>query len=421
MSGFTSLIRQPRWLFSVIVIPALLAACGGAATTTSVSSSAVASTTSLSVSGASASITTTAPATSAAGVSSAGSTRSVSALATAAGTTTSAAGNTVTSSAAASVATTVSSAAQAGTSATSASTPVSGTASVAYAGSLVEANEQVIGPAFTKATGLKYLGVKSGGSFAVAQLIAARQVQANVFESVGAAPITGTLTPKFTRWYVPFASSPLVIAYSAKSPFAAQLQAIAQGNQPIQSLFTLMEQPNFHLGRTNPATDPQGQAFVFLMQLAAQQYGMPDLVSKALGSATTNPKQIFAETALLSYLQSGQLDASSAFLSQAIQQHLSYISLPAAINMGDPSLANQYATTSLQLPNGSTVHGSPLVLDITTIDGGPDAAAGDAFVHFVLSAPGKALYQKEGYQLVPSTIQGDAAAAPADIRALLNQ
>ncbi|MCL4508303.1 MAG: hypothetical protein M1296_02120, partial [Chloroflexi bacterium] len=45
--------------------------------------------------------------------------------------------------------------------------PQRGTARVAYAGSLVEANEQVIGPAFEKATGFKYLAVKAGGSFGV--------------------------------------------------------------------------------------------------------------------------------------------------------------------------------------------------------------------------------------------------------------
>ena len=302
-----------------------------------------------------------------------------------------------------------------------ASSTTTGTARVAYAGSLVEANEQVIGPAFEKATGDHYLAVKAGGSFGVAKLIAAHQVQANVFESVGSAPITSSLVPHFTSWYVPFAASPLVIAYSSKSRFAPTLTAIAHGKQPIQNLFKLLEQPGFRLGRTNPATDPQGQAFVFMLELAAQQYHMPDLVQKALGSPTANSKQIFAETALLAYLQSGQIDASSAFLSQAIQQHLNYIPLPPQINMGDPAFAATYANVSLTLPNGSTIHGAPLVLYITTIKGSPDQSAGIAFVHFVLSPQGKALYQREGYQPVPSAIEGNAQDAPASIRAETRQ
>lgn len=307
------------------------------------------------------------------------------------------------------------------TSGASAATSATGTARVAYAGSLVQANEQVVGPGFEKATGTKYLAVKAGGSFGVAKLIAAHQVEANVFESVGSAPITDSLTPSFTRWYVPFAASPLVIAYSPKSPYAAEFRDIAAGKRPLKDLFALMEKPSFHLGRTNPVTDPQGQAFVFMMELAAKKYAMPDLVTKALGSPTDNAQQIYGETSLLTYLQSGQLDAASAFLSQAKQKHLDYIALPSDINLGDPTKAAEYAMVSLKLPNGTVIRGVPLVLYIATLQGAPDQAAAVSFVHFVVSPRGKALYQKEGYTPVTSTIEGDARAAPAEIRAELHQ
>ncbi|HLI37146.1 MAG TPA: extracellular solute-binding protein [Streptosporangiaceae bacterium] len=298
----------------------------------------------------------------------------------------------------------------------SAAAKASGTADVAYAGSLASLNEKVVGPAFTKATGVAYQG-RGAGSDALSQEIRSGEITPNVFESVGSKPITA-LEPKFTRWYIQFAGSPLVVAYNPGSRYARQLNAIADGTKPVKDLFTLMEAPGFKLGRTDPNVDPQGAAFIEMLELAQAQYGLPPgTVTKILGgppSSSTSP-QIFDETALEPRLQAGQLDAASAFLSQAVQLHLHYIRLPAAISLGDPAEAARYATASVKLANGTVETGKPLVLDITTV-GSTDKAAADAFVAYVLSKPGLALHKMAGYTLLTPTAFGDKAAIPAGIR-----
>ena len=288
----------------------------------------------------------------------------------------------------------------------------SGTANVAYAGSLQLLDDETVGPGFEQATGFSYEG-RGGGSVGLSNEIAAGEITPNVFESVGAAPIQ-PLMPKLTSWYVQFAASPIVVAYNPKTRFGGQLAAIAKGQKSIADLFSLMEQPGFLLGRTNPETDPQGQAFYEMVELAQSQLHLPaGTVSKVLGPVD-NPSEVFAETALESRLQSGQLDAASAFLSQAVQLHLPYITLPTGMNFGNPALASKYATASLNLGKGNVVHGVPLVLDITTI-GSQDAQAADGFVAYTLSNPGKQAMQAAGYTLLKPTVVGNRSAVPAEV------
>ncbi|MDA8441782.1 MAG: extracellular solute-binding protein [Peptococcaceae bacterium] len=304
-------------------------------------------------------------------------------------------------------------------SATSAATPpaVTGTANVAYAGSLQLVNDQYLSPAFKQATGLAFQG-RGGGSFGVAHLIATKEIQPNVFESIGSAPIK-ELSPQFTDWAVGFASSPLVIAYSPKSPYASQLNAIAKGQTPLKELFTLMQKPDFHLGRTNPNTDPQGQVFVMMLHLAQQQLNLPSGTADAILGGQNNPKQIFAEESILSQLQAGQLDASSAYLPEAIQRKLDYIVLPDSMNFGNPADSATYATQHLTLKGGKTATGSTAEIYLTTIKGSKDQQAGEKFVSYLLSPAGQAIYKAQGYQLTPAKIWGNRAAVPSAILQLV--
>jgi molybdate/tungstate transport system substrate-binding protein len=141
-----------------------------------------------------------------------------------------------------------------------------------------------------------------------------------------------------------------------------------------------------------------------------------DTVSKILGTTdwgTANSPQIYAESALDSTLQSGQLDASSAFVTQAIELHLDYIPLPPQINLGSAALAAQYMKASVTLKNGMTKHGSPQVIDITII--GTPTSAGTAFVKYTLSPAGLALYKQGGFKVLTPTVFGTASAVPSAI------
>jgi molybdate/tungstate transport system substrate-binding protein len=285
-----------------------------------------------------------------------------------------------------------------------------GEAKVAYASSIDYFNSKIFVPAFIKATGYKYTDwVNSSG--ALSSDIAAKEISPNVFESVGGDNIA-PLEPKFTKWYVQYAGTQMVLAYNPKSKYASQFKAIASGKEPLKDLFTLMETKGFKLGRTDPNIDPQGRSFIYMLELAQMAYHLPsDTVAKIIGVpapyGSASSSQIYAEASLDSTLESGQLDAASAYLNQAIELHLDYIKLPASINLGDFADATEYGKAMVTITDsGQKVQktGSPLVLDITTI--GTPTPAAVAFVKYVLSPAGLALYKNAGYTLLTPTASG---------------
>ncbi|HTA11754.1 MAG TPA: substrate-binding domain-containing protein, partial [Streptosporangiaceae bacterium] len=159
---------------------------------------------------------------------------------------------------------------------------------------------------------------------------------------------------------------------------------------------------------------------IYMLELAQNYYHLPsDTVTKILGgpAGSSTSSQIYAESSLDSTLQSGQLDASSAFITQAIELHLDYIPLPPQINLGDASMAAQYKTATVTVtPAGSaptTKSGSPQVIDITII--GKPTPAAIAFVKYTLSKAGLALYKAGGFTLLPPAATGTTSAIPAAV------
>jgi molybdate/tungstate transport system substrate-binding protein len=292
------------------------------------------------------------------------------------------------------------------------------TVNVAYASSLQFLNEKVAGPAFTKAGGYPYSGT-GNASGALEADIAGGEIHPNVFESVGGDNIM-PLEPKYTKWYIPYAGTSMVVAYNPKSKYASQFKAFADGSKPLSGLFKLMETPGFKLGRTDPNIDPQGRDFIYMLELAQSYYHLPsNTVAKILGTSdfgTATSSQIFAESSLDATLQSGQLDASSAFVTQAIELHLDYIPLPPAINLSSAALANSYAKATVTITDDgvkTTKSGSPQVIDITLI--GKPTPGGIAFVKYTLSQAGLAQYKTGGFALFKPTVVGDSAAVPSAI------
>ena len=317
-------------------------------------------------------------------------------------------------------------AAAACSSSSSSSTPakakVTGTVNVAAASSLSYLSEKVISPSFTKAEGYKYTGTYNASGDLESD-IASGEISPNVFESVGGDNIM-PLEPKYTKWYVQYAGNSMVLAYNPNSKYASQFKAFADGSKPLSGLFTLLETPGLKLGRTDPNIDPQGRDFIYMLELAQSYYHLPsDTVSKILGTTdfgTATSSQIFAESSLDATLQSGQLDASSAFLTQAIELHLDYIPLPSAINLGDVALAAQYAKATVTVTsNGqkTTKSGSPQWIDITII--GKPTPAAISFVKYTLSPAGLALYKTGGFRLATPVVTGDSSAIPAAIKSEL--
>ncbi|MDE2268760.1 MAG: extracellular solute-binding protein [Betaproteobacteria bacterium] len=269
--------------------------------------------------------------------------------------------------------------------------------SVAYAGSMGALMDKALGPAIAKQDKVQYQG-QGAGAFGLAHLIAAKQINPDVFVSITPGPIEVLQKAGLIDTAVPVASTQMVIAYSDKSKFAADFKAAAAGKMPW---YEVLQKPGIHFGRTDPAVDPQGRNIVFTMLLAQEFYKQPGLADKILGKVE-NEQQIFTEPSLLSRLESGQLDATSGYLSAVISHKLPYIKLPGEINLSDPAMIEKWYSKvhfDIKLPNGKTdtLSTQPLVFYAAVLKNAPNPKAGAAFVKLMTSAEGQALFKQYGY------------------------
>ncbi len=264
---------------------------------------------------------------------------------------------------------------------------------VAYAGSMGVVMDRDAGPAFAQARSVQFQGVGQG-SYALARLLAAKQLQADVFVAITPGPMRVAQQAGLVERAQPIASTRMVVVYSPRSRHAADFAAAARGEK---RWYDILRRPDLRFGRTDPAIDPQGANALLSLQLAARFYAQPDLLREIAG-ALQNPRQLFAETSLMSRLEAGQIDATLGYASAAHSHGLPSIDLPAEIDLADPALQDAwYAHAGFTLPNGKTITAQPLVFYAAPLRNARQPALGAAFVQFLQGAQGQRMLRERGY------------------------
>jgi molybdate/tungstate transport system substrate-binding protein len=250
-----------------------------------------------------------------------------------------------------------------------------GPVDVLYAGSLVDLMEKQVGPGFEKATGYAFSGF-SGGSTALAAQIKGGVRAADVFVSASPAADTSLMGQQNggkVAWYATFASSPLVIGYNPRSRFAADLTG--------KTWYSVVTEPGFLLGTTDPATDPKGKLAARALTATASSRQLP-----ALAALATDTRIVFPEETLVSRLQAGQLDAGFFYTSEA----------KAA---GIPTVP----VTGQDLKATYTV---------TVVQGAAHEKAAEAFVSYLLGPQGLAALRRDAFTLTtPPAVTGSGVPA----------
>lgn len=264
---------------------------------------------------------------------------------------------------------------------------------VAYAGSMGAVMDDTLGPDFARTHAVRYQGVGQG-SYALARLIAGRQLQADVFVGITPGPMRVLQKAGLVGHAVPVASTRMVVIYSPGSRFAADFAAAARGDKPW---YEVLHEAGLRLGRTDPAIDPQGANALLTLQLAEQYYQQPGLLEKVAGPLR-NPRQIFAETSLMSRLEAGQIDAAVGYLSAAQSHHLPTIDLPPEIDLAHPAMQDSwYARAEIELPGGKTLRAQPLVFYAAVPSNARAPRQARDFIRFLRSGQGQAVLREHGY------------------------
>ena len=290
-----------------------------------------------------------------------------------------------------------------------------GMVSVAYAASLSHIMEDTVKPAFQQSVGYIYQG-EAKGSSALVNEIKGKLSSPDVFISANPqlnTQLIGTANGNYASWYLNFARTAMVIGYNPNSRFAADFRAIASGSK---QWYQVLAESGLRLGRTDPLLDPKGVNTIYTLELAEDYYKLPGLKQMILGS-DENSSQIFPEEELLSRLGTGQLDAGFFYSNEVKGASIPSISLPDQINLGNPTLAAQYATvswTNTQTHRASK--GAPVVYTVTVLNTAKNSSGGIAFANFLLSSQGQSLLQGQGVLTTPFTAGGDIKAVPQQLQ-----
>lgn len=262
---------------------------------------------------------------------------------------------------------------------------------VAYAGSMGSMMEGPIKTAVSATLHLEMHG-RAQGSSALAQLIVGGSIRPDVFIPVTAGPIITVLRGGKAVSAEPVAHTEMVIAYSPKSRFASKFEAASKGQV---NWWEILEEPGLRFGRTDPVTDPQGRNIIFTMMLASKRYKQPGLVNRVLGPAV-NEKQIFQEQTVEARLQSGELDAASAYKIQPEPFHLPYVTLPKEINLSGPNVHAENPDITLSL-NGKTYTPEPLIYYAAVLKDAPNPTGASAFARWLTGDSGQAIFRQFNY------------------------
>lgn len=286
---------------------------------------------------------------------------------------------------------------------------------VLHAGLLTSLVRQGLGPAFFQAYGI-VVESEPGHSVALAQAIKEGRKQGDLYLSADAEVnqlLLGPANDAWIGWFVVFARNAVVLAYSPKSRFLADFERGRSGAIPW---YQALLQPGVQIRRNDPHLDPMGYYTLLVCALAQQHYGIPDLRERLLGS-DTNPEQVKPFT--LAQLESGEIDAMFLYLSAAKDLGLPYLLLPDEINLGNPTLAADYARVHFTTNTGQTFSGKPIGFGAAVLNNASQPHAALQFVEYLLSPAGQQLVQAAHFLPGPALIGGDTASVPPHLRALL--
>lgn len=277
---------------------------------------------------------------------------------------------------------------------------------VSHAGSLARPLRAAL-DTFTAHSGIPVV-TQSGGSLEAARRITELGDVPDVIALADAEVFERLLMPEQVRWYAVFASDRIGIAYSSRSRHAAELE---RGTE----WWRVLSRADVEVGRSDPALDPAGYRALMVLQLAEVHHHEPSLGAAVLARAPArNVRPKSAD--LVALLQSGTIDYAFAYESVARSSGLRFHRLSRAVDLGEPTLANEYAAASVRVPANArgdsvTLVGAPVRHALAVPVRAPHPLLGDSLARFLLSARGLAVMRAAGLETAePPALFGSAQA-----------
>ncbi len=237
--------------------------------------------------------------------------------------------------------------------------------------------------------------------------------------------IPSYMIPRYAKWYIAFASNRVVLAYTPKSKYANEITP--------ENWYEILARPGVRYGFSNPNDDPCGYRTVTVISLASLLYNKPILDKLVISKTNIHAEKRGDElhiyvpanlevkrdsglvvrsksVDLIALLEAGVLDYAFEYLSVAVQHNLSYVMLPAELNLGDLGHADTYSKVVVHILYGTEkereIRGAPIVYGVTipvTAENTKDAIE---FVKLLLSDTGRRIFQECGQPFLDKFFYG---------------
>jgi molybdate/tungstate transport system substrate-binding protein len=181
--------------------------------------------------------------------------------------------------------------------------------------------------------------LEPAGSLVCARKITELKKPCDIIASADYFVINELLMPDYADWSIRFATNEIVIAYSKKARYSAEINST--------NWMDILLHDDVIYGRSDPDADPCGYRSVLTIMLAESYYKLPGLTGKMTSKNRDyiRPKEVD----LVALIESNVIDYMFQYKSVAIQHNLKYIELPDEINLSDPSKADLYKTVSMDI------------------------------------------------------------------------
>lgn len=264
----------------------------------------------------------------------------------------------------------------------------------------------------------------SGGSAALIDKVNKANQYADVLASADTVLIPKNLYPKNATYDVDFAKNSMVLCYTNTSKYSSEVTP--------DNWYTILERPGVTYAISDPTSDPAGYRSLMTIGLSERKYGEATIfatlvapyskMTEKVDGATrtidvTNPspdgkKLIITKTGpdIAPLLKNGKVDYAFEYSSVAIQNGLSYVSLPAEIDLSSADLASRYSSVNVVRPSGAatvTEIGTPIIYGVTNPASARNADGGVAFVNLLISNDGQKILSADGQTpIVPAVASG---------------
>ncbi|MEA1905131.1 MAG: tungstate ABC transporter substrate-binding protein WtpA [Candidatus Hadarchaeota archaeon] len=259
---------------------------------------------------------------------------------------------------------------------------------------------------------------------------------ADILASADYSLIPKIMFPEYANWYIQFARNEMVLAYTAESDYANEIND--------DNWYEILSRPGVRFGFSSPNLDPCGYRTAMIFQLAEIYYDNSTIFDDLIEAYTDIkaieendnylievPEDLDPNTekleiadksvSLLVKLEEHSIDYAFEYRSVAVQHSFKLVELPDEINLTSIDYENTYKRVREQLANGKLVTAKPIVYGITIPKNAPNEDLAIEFIMLLIAEDGQRILENCGQPPIVPAVASDIDKLPEDIQPLVTQ